>query len=72
MAHRLASTAIASKKKSDDPASEARQKTAREHFERRDWGALWQFKKTCKKGWPNLGFTKREIETITFYKPDWI
>ena len=64
--------ALSKARKSDEPASQQRQDTAREHFTARQWKELWQFKKTCKKSWEALGFTSREIETIKFYKPDWI
>jgi hypothetical protein len=53
-------------------ASEIRRQTAREHFDNRRWTALWQFQKTCKKGWDKLGFTPREIERIKINKPDFI
>jgi hypothetical protein len=65
-------------------ASEARQKTARELFEKATnpdtpppsrkqfWGELWRFVKTCKKSWPALGFNSREIERAKLNKPDWI
>lgn len=65
--------------KTEEMASEQRQKTARERFEKAwstrhkdDWAALWMFKKTCKKSWEALGFTRKEIDSIKFYKPDWI
>ncbi len=53
-------------------ASQQRQETARQHFDERRWTALWQFQKTCKKGWDKLGFTSREIERIKINKPDFI
>jgi hypothetical protein len=65
-------------------ASEARQKHARELYDKATnpetdrrsrgqyWGELWQFKKTCKKGWDALGFTEREVERAKTNKPDWI
>ena len=55
-----------------DLASDARQKTARAHFESREWSDLWRFKKTCKKSWEALGFNTREIDRIKLNKPDWI
>lgn len=68
----------------EELASEARRQTARAAFEkatnynalpsvRQDgWRELWQFQKTCKKGWDKLGFSKLEIERIKTNKPDWI
>ena len=58
--------------------SEARQKRARELFdraasgERGAWRELWQFNKVCKKNWKALGFSTREIDRIKLNKPDWI
>lgn len=53
-------------------ASQQRRDTARLYFDNRRWRDLWQFKKTCKKGWDKLGFTSREVERIKLNKPDWI
>lgn len=64
--------ALASNRKSDEPASEQRQATARAHYEAKQWVDLWKFKKTCKKSLKALGFTDAEAERINFYKPDWI
>ena len=64
--------------KDTELASQQRQETARTYFtqaiegNRSRWGTLWQFQKTCKKGWDKLGFTPREIERIKLNKPDWI
>lgn len=40
--------------------------------DRSRWGALWQHRKECKKGWDLLGFTPKEIERIKLNKPDHI
>lgn len=68
----------------EELASEARRQTARAAYDkatnadnipavRRDgWRELWQFQKTCKKGWDKLGFSTREIDRIKLNKPDWL
>lgn len=74
---------MASTQTKDELASEERRTKARLYFnqatgqegytaDRTRWGTLWQFQKTCKKGWDKLGFTAREIERIKLNKPDWI
>jgi hypothetical protein len=60
------------RKKSDEAASEQRQKTARSYYETEQWAELWKFKKTCKKSLTSLGFTDVEAKRIEGFKPDWI
>lgn len=45
---------------------------ARELFEARRWGSLWQLKQKARYGWDKLGFTEREAERIKLNKPDWV
>jgi hypothetical protein len=55
-----------------------RAKVARQLFDqaiagdRTRWGSLWRHQKECKKSWPVLGFTAKEIERIKTNKPDWV
>lgn len=64
--------ALGSSRKSDEPASQQRQDTARAFYDAKNWAELWKFKKTCKKSLKALGFNAAESERINFYKPDWI